>query len=128
MARSATTVRSRRRKDAAKSGRSGRKTWSSDSDSAHLALASASALSRSAADGGGEHGFRSGRSRSRASLSLSDSDNVSAEPEILNRESAVIRGSRLPLERGRTDPLFRSSSKSSESTVGIASALNDNGW
>src|SRR5437016_2148448 len=52
---------------------------------------------------------------------------MSAEPEILNRESAVIRGSRLPLERGRTDPLFRNSSKSSESTVGIASALNDNG-
>jgi len=45
----------------------------------------------------------------RASLSLSDSDNMSAEPEILNRESAVIRGSRLSLERGRTDPLFRSS-------------------
>src|SRR5438094_6181786 len=52
---------------------------------------------------------------------------MSAEPEILNRESAVIRGSRLPLERGRTDPLFRNSSKSSESTVGIASALNDTG-
>src|SRR5438552_3670322 len=52
---------------------------------------------------------------------------MSAEPEILNRESAVIRGSRLPLERGRTDSLFRSSLKSSRSTVGIASALNDNG-
>src|SRR6266498_3322105 len=52
---------------------------------------------------------------------------MSAEPEILNRESAVIRGSRLPLERGRTDPLFRSSLKSSRSTAGIASALNDNG-
>src|SRR5437016_2579063 len=52
---------------------------------------------------------------------------MSAEPEILNRESAVIRGSRLSLERGRTDPLFRSSLKSSRSTVGIASALNDNG-
>src|SRR4029077_16354123 len=53
---------------------------------------------------------------------------MSAEPEILNRESAVIRGSRLSLERGRTDPLFRSSLKSSRSTVGIASALSDNGW
>src|SRR6266446_5625231 len=52
---------------------------------------------------------------------------MSAEPEILNRESAVIRGSRLPLERDRTDPLFRSSLKSSRRTVGIASALNDNG-
>src|SRR5438552_7201086 len=52
---------------------------------------------------------------------------MSAEPEILNRESAVIRGSRLSLERGRTDPLFRSSLKSVKSTVGIASALNDNG-
>src|SRR5206468_295823 len=52
---------------------------------------------------------------------------LSAEPEILNRESAVIRGSRLSLERGRTDPLFRSSLKSSRRTVGIASALNDNG-
>src|SRR5437870_2742589 len=51
---------------------------------------------------------------------------MSAEPEILNRESAVIRGSRLPLERDRTDPLFRSSLKSIKSTVGIASALNDN--
>src|SRR5213596_865337 len=52
---------------------------------------------------------------------------MSAEPEILNRESAVIRGSRLPLERDRTDSLFRSSLKSTRSTVGIASALNDNG-
>src|SRR5882757_9602631 len=52
---------------------------------------------------------------------------MSAEPEILNRESAVIRGSRLPLERGRTDPLFRSSLKSSRSRVGIASAPSDNG-
>src|SRR5437016_4103548 len=52
---------------------------------------------------------------------------MSAEPEILNRESAVIRGSRLSLERGRTDPLFRSSLKSVKSTVGIASALNNNG-
>src|SRR5437899_11417545 len=51
---------------------------------------------------------------------------MSAEPEILNRESAVIRGSRLSLERDTTDPLFRSSSKSSRRTVGIASALNDN--
>src|SRR6266403_324919 len=47
--------------------------------------------------------------------------------EIAERESAVIRGSRLPLERDRTDPLFRSSLKSCRSTVGIASALNDNG-
>ncbi len=52
---------------------------------------------------------------------------MSAEPEILNRESAVIRGSRLSLERDRTDPLFRSSLKSSRRTVEIASALNDNG-
>src|SRR5882724_355538 len=52
---------------------------------------------------------------------------MSAEPEILNRESAVIRGSRLPLERDRTDSLFSSSLKSIKSTVGIASALNDNG-
>src|SRR3989440_4057346 len=52
---------------------------------------------------------------------------MSAEPEILKRESAVIRGSRLPLERDRTDSLFRSSLKSSRRTVGIASALNDNG-
>src|SRR5882757_8988253 len=52
---------------------------------------------------------------------------MSAEPEILNRESAVIRGSRLSLERGRTDPLFRSSLKSGKSTAGIASALSDNG-
>src|SRR2546430_12824740 len=52
---------------------------------------------------------------------------MSAEPEILNRESAVIRGPRLSLERGRTDPLFRSSLKSTRSIVGIASALNDNG-
>src|SRR6266513_1560357 len=51
---------------------------------------------------------------------------MSAEPEILNRESAVIRGSRLSLERDRTDPLFRSSLKSSRRTAEIASALNDN--
>src|SRR5713101_5572171 len=127
MARSAKTIRSRRWKDAAKSGRSGRKTWSSDCDSANVAFASASALSRSAENGSGEHRFRSDRSRSRASLSLSDSDNMSAEPEILNRESAVIRGSRLSLERDRTDPLFRSSLESIKSTVGIASALKDNG-
>src|SRR6266496_3796518 len=116
-----------RRANATESRRSRRKTWSSDSDSANVAFASASALSRGAPNGSGEHGFRSGRSRSRASLSLSDSDNMSAEPEILNRESAVIPGSRLSLERGRTDPLFRSSLKSSRRTVGIASALNDNG-
>src|SRR5947209_2123682 len=127
MAGSATTVCCRRRKDAIKSGRSGRKTWSSDCDAPDLAFASASALSRSAENGSGEYGFRSGRSRSRTSLSLSDSDNMSAEPEILKRESAVIRGSRLPLERDRTDPLFRSSLKSTRSTAGIASALNDNG-
>ena len=52
---------------------------------------------------------------------------MSAEPEILDRESAVIRGSRLSLERGRTDPLFRSSLKSNRSTAAIAPALNDNG-
>src|SRR5438309_6335324 len=52
---------------------------------------------------------------------------MSVGPEILNRESAVIRGSRLSLERDRTDPLFRSSLKSSRRTVRIASALNDNG-
>src|SRR5439155_21466017 len=51
---------------------------------------------------------------------------MSAEPEILNRESAVIRGSKPSLERDRTDSLFRSSLKSIRSTVGIASALNDN--
>jgi len=52
---------------------------------------------------------------------------MSIGPEILNRESAVLRGSRLPLERDRTDSLFRSSLRSSRRTVGIASALNDNG-
>src|SRR5438874_705546 len=52
---------------------------------------------------------------------------MSAEPEILNRESAVIRGSSLSLERDRTDSLFRSSLKSIRSTMGIASALTDNG-
>src|SRR5437588_953667 len=127
MAGSATTVHCRRWQDATKSGRSGRKTWSSDSDSANVAFASASALSRSAENGSGEHRFRSGRGRSRASLSLSNSNSMSAEPEILNRESAVIRRSGLSLERDRTDSLFRSSLKSSRSTVGIASALNDNG-
>src|SRR6266404_3875004 len=126
MAGSVKAVRCRRWKDATKSGRSGRKTWSSDCDSANVAFASASALSRSAANGGREHGFRSGRSRSRASLSLSGSDNMSAEPEILNRELAIIRGSRLSLERDRTDPFFRGSSKSIKSIAGIASALNDN--
>src|SRR6266404_1803957 len=127
MAGSATTVRSRRWKDAAKSGRSRDQTWSSDSDSANVAFPSASALSRSAQNGSGEHCFRSGRSRSRASLPLPDSDRMSAEPEILNRESAVIRGLRLPLERDRTDSLFRGSLKSIGSIGGIASALNDNG-
>src|SRR6266446_2416406 len=127
MARCAAAVRCWRRQDAAESRRSRGQTWSSDRDVAHLALAAAPALSRSAENGSGEHGFRSGRSRSRASLSLSDSDNVSAEPEILNHESAVIRGSRLPLERGKTDPLFRSSLKSSRRIAKIASALNDNG-
>src|SRR5438128_1830000 len=52
---------------------------------------------------------------------------MSVGPEIAERESEVIRGSRLPLERDRTDPLFRSSLKSIKSTVGIASALNNNG-
>src|SRR4051794_26505097 len=51
---------------------------------------------------------------------------MSAEPETLNRESAVIRRSRLPLERGRTASLFRSSLKSSRRTAEIASGLNDN--
>src|SRR6266496_3960653 len=127
MARGVKALRYRQRTDAAKSRRSGAETWSSHRDAAHLALASASALSRSAEDGSGEHSVRSGRCRSRASLSLSNPYNMSAEPEILNRESAVIRGSRLSLERDRTDPLFRSSLKSSRRTVEIASALNDNG-
>src|SRR6266480_710037 len=127
MARGVKAVCCRRRANATKSGRSGRKTWSSDCDSADLAFTSASALSRGAPNGSGEHRFRSSRCRSRAPLSLSDSDNMSAEPEILNRESAVIRGSRLSLERGRRDPLFRSSLKSSRRTVGIAAALNDTG-
>src|SRR5881227_3366602 len=127
MAGSTTTVRSRRWKNATESRRSGAETWSSDCDSANVAFAPASALSRGAPNGSGEHRFRSSRCRSRAPLSSSDSDNMSAEPEILNRESAVIRRSRLPLERGRTDSLFRSSLKSTRSTVGIASALNDNG-
>src|SRR5712671_588564 len=52
---------------------------------------------------------------------------MSVEPEILNRESAVIRGSRLSLERDRTDSLFRSNLKSSGSAERIASALSDNG-
>src|SRR6266446_7022255 len=127
MARGAAAIRCWRRQDAAESRRSRGQTWSPDRDPAYLALASASALSRSAENGSGEHGFRSGRSRSRASLSLSDSDSMSAEPEILNRESAVIRGSRLPLERDRADSLFRSSLKSSRRTAEIASALKDNG-
>ena len=52
---------------------------------------------------------------------------MSAEPEILNRESAVVRESRLYLERDRTDALFRSNIKSSRSAAAIASALIDNG-
>ena len=52
---------------------------------------------------------------------------MSAEPEILFRESAAIRGSRLSFERSRTDPLFGRSLKSSGSTVEIALAPNDNG-
>jgi serine/threonine protein kinase/tetratricopeptide (TPR) repeat protein len=52
---------------------------------------------------------------------------MSAEPESVNRESAVIRGSMLSFERSRTDPFLRRSLKSSGSTVGIASAVNDNG-
>src|SRR2546430_6394606 len=127
MAGSTTTVRSRRWKNATESRRSGAEPWSSDCDSANVAFAPASALSRGAPNGSGEHRFRSSRCRSRAAVSLSDSDNMSAEPEILNRESAVIRGSRLSLERDRTDPLFRSSLKSSRRTAEIASALNDNG-
>src|SRR5205807_7983418 len=125
MARGAAAVRCWRRQDAAESRRSRGQTWSSDCDFANVAFASASALSRGAPNGSGEHRFRSSRCRSRAPLSLSDSDNMSAEPEILNRESAVICGSKLSLERGRRDPLFRSSLKSSRRTVGIAAALND---
>src|SRR6266478_9088924 len=52
---------------------------------------------------------------------------MSAESEILNRESAVIGRPRLSLERGRTDPLFRSSLKSSRSAAAIASVPIDNG-
>src|SRR4029077_15962826 len=52
---------------------------------------------------------------------------MSAESEILSRESAVMGQSRLSLERGRTDPLFRSSIKSSRGASAIASALIDNG-
>lgn len=52
---------------------------------------------------------------------------MSAEREILDRESAIPRGSRLSFEGGRTDPFFRRSLKSSGSTVEIASALNDMG-
>src|SRR5690349_9402743 len=52
---------------------------------------------------------------------------MSSEPEILNCESAVIRGSNLSLERDRTDSLFRSSLKSGRSTAAIPPALNDNG-
>ncbi len=51
---------------------------------------------------------------------------MSVRPEILNRESAVIRESRLSLERGRTDLLFRSSLKSNRSAAAIPSALSDN--
>ena len=60
-------------------------------------------------------------------LSLSDSDNMSAEPEILSRESAIIRGSSFLLERGRTDRLFRSRLESSRGTAAIASVLKDDG-
>ncbi len=52
---------------------------------------------------------------------------MSAEPEILHRESAVVRGSRLSHERGRTDPASRSSSKSSRRKAGIESARNGDG-
>jgi TolB-like protein len=52
---------------------------------------------------------------------------MSAEPESLNRESAVLHESRLSVERGRTDPLLHSSLKSGRGTAGIASALTDNG-
>ena len=48
------------------------------------------------------------------------------EPEILSGESAVIPGSRLSLERDRTDSLFRSSLKSSRSTAALPRAPNDN--
>ena len=127
MAGSTTTVCSRRWKDAAKSARSGQKTWSSDCDSAHLAFASAPALSRNAENRSGEHGFRSGRSRSRASLSPSGSDNIRAEPEFLTANQRSYLGSRLSLERGRTDPLFRSSLKSGGSRAAIPPALSNSG-
>ena len=52
---------------------------------------------------------------------------MNVEAEILHRESAVKGRSRLSPERGRTDPLFRSSIKSSRSAAAIASALIDNG-
>src|SRR5882757_328996 len=52
---------------------------------------------------------------------------MSAESEIPNRESVVIGRSRLSLERGRTDSLFRRSIKSSRSATAIASAPIDNG-
>jgi len=51
---------------------------------------------------------------------------LSTEPESLNRESAVIRGLRFSLERGRTDSLFRSSLKSGKSAAAIPPALSDN--
>jgi serine/threonine protein kinase/Flp pilus assembly protein TadD len=51
---------------------------------------------------------------------------MNAGPEIVNAQSGVIRESKLSLERGRTDPLFRSSLKSSRSVGAIASALTDN--
>jgi serine/threonine protein kinase len=52
---------------------------------------------------------------------------MSAEPETLNRESAIVRGAGLSFERSRTDSLSRRSLISSRSTVAPASALNDNG-
>src|SRR6266496_3816587 len=90
MARGVKALRYRQRTDAAKSRRSGPETWSSHRDAAYLALASASALSRSAKDGSGKHRVRSGRCRSRASLSLSNPDNMSAGPEIMERQPAVV--------------------------------------
>src|SRR3954464_15203433 len=106
MARSLEAVCRGRWTDAAEPGRSGGETGSSDRDASDLVVAFASALSRSAEDGSGADSFGPGRSRSRASLSLSGSDRMSAEPENLNHDSAVIWKSRFPLERGRADPLF----------------------
>src|SRR5437773_1363932 len=90
MARGAAAVRCWRRQDAAESRRSRGQTWSSDRDVAHLALAAAPALPRSIEEGSGQHRLRSGRCRSRTSLSPPDSNNMSAGPEIVERQPAVV--------------------------------------